>query len=165
LESGELDDAEKATLTSLVSRYSRQLARISRNAAMAARPELLDVAALFGVSPPAAAEAQACARVPEPPSPGAAEPPDASGEGSGAGTQAEGATDQGEHGTGDEPELEDKVIGAVRGQPGIRAVELARSLNSSTTTISPILRDLIERKVLKKHGAGRGTGYHVCRSR
>ncbi|MBI3201585.1 MAG: hypothetical protein HYZ29_08585 [Myxococcales bacterium] len=157
---GEITPKEMAEAARLLMGYSKQIAGVLRERALAADPSLAEAARVFGVlsraagskqQPGAAASALAPSE-PAAPKPAAAQP--ATEE------QTDSADDDGER--NDDLELSDVALAHLSSAPGSRSEEIAKAIGVTTAMISPVLRQLIAAGRLRSTGVGRGTRYSVA---
>lgn len=142
LRSGMLSAAEETRLAKMVAGYSRQLAEHHRAEELRRRPELAEIARVFGVDAPAPS-ARRCN--PEEAAPTEQQPKAANG--------------TAEEQEGDDPR--GRVAAVLAETPGLRSEELASRVGIATAYLGPILRAMVEERRVRKTGVGRGTRYFV----
>lgn len=179
---GMLSQEEESKLTSLVSRYSRQLADHFRALALAENPGLSAAAERFGVLP-TASDPSDISRGPRDPQesaercrPSGERQPDvleddldAVLDGDPEIVEAEPDMVDDDTVTDDDvdseanpdDELAPRVMEFVGRVPGQRTDAIAKALGVTTAMLAPTLRMLVQAKRLKKQGFGRGTKYFL----
>lgn len=149
-----LSAADESKLAKIVAGYGRQLADHFRTQELRRRPELAEVARVFGLGVPGA---------PAPDAPGGKRPkPDGASEA--RGSEAEEQPDAGRGGVGAEDrQAEDDaaslVASALAEAPGLRSEEIAARVGIATAYLGATLREMVKHGRLRKSGAGRGTRY------
>ena len=155
LRAGMLSSAEEAKLRKMIASYGRQLADHFRTLEIRRRPELAEVARVFGVATPA---------TPAPPARGGDAP-------AGAGEERQESADREEplrdgEGVGllenREDDTASRVVAVLAETPGLRSEEIATRTGIGTAYLGPELRAMVEAGTLRKTGAARGTRYFLA---
>jgi hypothetical protein len=174
---GEQSDADVVRAVALLRRYSRALAAHFRGRQLVEQPELIEVAALFGVAPgptvpvgprgsPAAACSEPAAATPDADVLGSAAPAAPARGAPVAPTPAEPEQEPSpaESATSGGPSrprgLDSRVLAFVTKYPGSRAEVIARELRVETSEVSAALRRLLDDGRIRREGVARGTTYY-----
>lgn len=148
-EGREVTEADFARATTLLKRYTTQLADHFRSEQLHKHPELAAVAARFGVLP------EGFTVPSEPLTPAPPDQPDAVDD-------VLDDVDIEELLPESQPSgLEVQVVEHLKAHPGQRSEEIALAIGTNTAMLAPLLRDQVEAGRLTKEGAARGTKYSV----